>query len=264
MYQKPQRTFGHAIPPRLLCQAQSFIVSNEMQEYGKFDCSKRIESSRSVPSFRAKGLPVLLTSNYSISSTGLFRANTQRRDLPRLVCTLHNPSMPARLALYKMQRRPARRSPTPREIVVPVDPSLSNFKLRSCSPRPSTSRRCTSIISRHIPLSLSAGASRVRMAIYETLPSARQNIINKATQRAGLDIAWSNGVLVHPSPALSPPLYSLCLALSQTRLSAQCSLPCLAADSKDEEDDMPSHPEEAVFLYLNRVKPSTGPPVLLC
>jgi hypothetical protein len=113
----------YVIPP--LPSTIIYRPTNETQEYGKDDWSKRIESSlcSGLPcqGLTGSNLVVLLTPNYSISSTGLFRAN--RRNLPSLMCTIQACRLPARLAPYTMRRRPARRSPAPREIVVPASPS---------------------------------------------------------------------------------------------------------------------------------------------
>jgi hypothetical protein len=153
---------------------------------------------------------------------------------------LHNSSMPARLAPYTTRRRPARRSQTPREIVVPASPSRCGVAVLGSIYHDITGH------------SIIIVASRRFTGRNDNIRSPAIRTPNRATQRVGLDISWRDG-----------PFSSLRLALSQTRLSAQCSLLCLAADSKDEEDDMPSRPGEAVFLYLNQVEPSSGPPVSL-
>jgi hypothetical protein len=128
------------IPPSFLPSAIMYRQTNEMQEYGKLteQTNRKLTLCSGVPCQGLTGsiLVVLLTPNYSISSTGLFRANTRETDFTQPYY-LQDPSMPARLAPYTMRRRPARRSPTSREIVVPASPSLSDFTLRSCSPRPS-------------------------------------------------------------------------------------------------------------------------------
>jgi hypothetical protein len=233
--------------------------TNETQEYGKDDWSKRIESSlcSGLPcqGLTGSNLVVLLTPNYSISSTGLFRAN--RRNLPSLICTIQacqrgshrtrcggDPLIAHQLHGRLLCRRALHAAELQSSAICRQSQQYMQYRIAGHSIIIVASRRFT-------------GRS-------DSIRSPAIRTPKRATQRVGLDIAWRDGVLVHPSPALpSPLLSSLRLALSQTRLSAQCSLLCLAADSKDEEDDMPSRPEEAVFLYLNQVEPSSGPPVSL-
>jgi hypothetical protein len=81
------------------------------------------------------------------------------------------------------------------------------FTLRSCSPRPSVGSRGSIYydITEHIIIIV---VSRCFTGRSDNTRSPAIRTPNRATQRVGLDIAWRDGVLVHPSPALNSLLLS--------------------------------------------------------